>query len=166
MPTLRMLTGKQFARLTVVSRAPNNHRPNARWLCHCVCGKETVVYGCDLVSGHTKSCGCLQPERASETARVTSKKHGYFGTKVYGVWSSMITRCENSNCPEYKNYGGRGIKVCKRWRRSFIAFLEDMGEPPSGLTLDRTNNNGNYTPSNCRWATRFQQTHNRRNSKW
>lgn len=91
-------------------------------------------------------------------------KHGFSRSKVHGVWISMRQRCTNPNSQGYADYGGRGIKVCERWN-SFLNFLEDMGDRPEGMTLDRINNDGDYEPSNCRWATRLEQNHNQRTRK-
>lgn len=107
-----------------------------------------------LQTNHTKSCGCFK-KKGSQYA------HGMCKTKVYAVWACMKHRCSNPNAQGYKNYGGRGIRVCDRWQK-FENFIEDMGFPPEGCSIDRIDNNGNYEPSNCRWATQKQQSSNHR----
>ena len=144
--------GQRFGRL-IAERKVRGHRCT-RWQCRCDCGEVRVVFVGHLTSGHTRSCGCLK------TGRKTT--HGKTGTRVHRAWGDMLSRCYNPNLPNFRYYGGRGITVCDRWRHSFEAFLEDMGEPPEGLSLDRKDNNGNYTPKNCRWATKSEQQKNRR----
>lgn len=155
---------EKFGRLRVVGDHPNQ-RGNAQWLCHCDCGTEIVVRACNLKSGHTQSCGCLHSEHSREQS-LKNRTHGHGGRDkkrsiTYNSWYNMKARCSNPKATGYENYGGRGITVCKRWLE-FENFLADMGERPDGLTLDRKNNEGNYEPSNCRWATRIEQNNNTR----
>jgi hypothetical protein len=150
------LTGEKFGRLTVLAWHPSGiwrSRSQPMWLCRCRCGIERVVLGHHLRAGKTRSCGCFARER--------STTHGLSRTHVYRVWQGMKERCLNRRHRSYFNYGGRGIKVCERWL-IFENFYADMGDPPPGLSLDRINNNGNYEPNNCRWATQAQQLANRR----
>lgn len=150
------LTGMKFWRWTVV--APARKDGEVIWWCQCECGTEKFVSGPNLRSGKTKSCGCLQKEMARNQHRV----HRMSGHPIYNSWGGMRDRCYNPNTKEWQHYGGRGIKVCKRWDE-FKNFLADMfatWEP--GLTLDRIDVNGNYEPSNCRWADYSTQNRNRR----
>ncbi len=130
------------------------------WTCLCVCGKKVVVSASALVGGGTRSCGCLYKD---SPLHYTGKTHGLSKTRSYRAWTAMRQRCTDSASPGFKNYGGRGIRICPSWE-SFLRFRSDMGECPPGLSLDRVDNNGDYKPSNCRWATRKQQNENRRNN--
>lgn len=156
------LTGQRFGRLTVIAKAEDRPTGCSKWLCQCDCGNTSSVGNNALKSGHTKSCGCLCRELASKA----SKTHGLSGSNTYMTWAGMKARCTNPNNTKYKDYGGRGITVCDRWLNSFENFLEDMGECPEGLSLDRQNNNGNYEPENCRWATREEQLNNKRTNRF
>ena len=154
------LAGQRFERLTALR--PIKKRANSGqivWECICDCGKQHFVRSDSLRDGSVKSCGCLQ----KEIAKRHNTQHKMAKTSIYKRWQQMIQRCENPKDPSYKNYGGRGILVCERWNE-FKRFLEDMGERPAGLTLDRENNDGNYEPKNCRWATRKEQNQNKRNN--
>jgi len=154
------LTGKRFGRLIVMSRAKNSNGRKAMWNCACDCDGTTIAFGQNLRSGDTKSCGCLQKERASE-AHIT---HGLCRTSTYEIWAGMRQRCMDTNDASYKNYGGRGIIICERWNK-FENFLADMGEKPKGLTIERRNNNGNYSPENCFYATSKEQNRNKRSNR-
>lgn len=161
---LRGLTGRRFGRLVVVGRATNDCRRNTRWVCECDCGGAVVVLALNLRSGHTRSCGCLSRELAA--SRKPNLRHGHSSrgvlSRTYISWQSMVQRTQCPGATGYKNYGGRGIAVCDRWKDSFENFLADMGERPEGTSIDRIDVDGNYEPGNCRWATPKQQQSNRR----
>lgn len=157
------LVGKKFGLLRVVERTENDKNGSPKWLCLCDCGNSIVVYGSCLRYGITKSCGCMRKEWNSNK----HKKHEQSNSKLYGVWRSMKYRCNNPNCHAYENYGGRGIRVCDEWNGSFLSFMCWANEAgyKEGLSLDRIDVNGNYTPDNCRWATAKIQTNNQRNNR-
>lgn len=157
--------GKKYNRLTAVAYAGQNKWHNALWECRCDCGKITVVTGCSLRRGEIKSCGCLQVEIHRKVHRTHGEGYGVQKTVEYATWERMKRRCTNPNARQWKWYGGRGIKVCDRWMHSYENFLADMGRRPPRLSIDRINNDGNYDPSNCRWATRAEQVRNRSKSQ-
>lgn len=157
------LSGQRFGRLTALALLPARKASKLVWLCRCDCGIELEVLSESLRSGNTKSCGCMKI--AALLARCL--KHGNARanakTPEYSIWKTMKDRCFRRANPRFADWGGRGITVCERWRNSFPAFLADMGARPSRLhSLDRVNNDGNYEPGNCRWATAIQQAANKR----
>lgn len=149
--------GQKFNRLTVITDAGRRSRQQM-WRCRCDCGAELITPIYPLKDGRTKSCGCWRKDMIRET----KTKHGMVDSPEYNTWRGIINRCNNRLD---KNYGGRGIVVCARWRKSFGAFLADMGLKPSPLhSIDRRNPNGPYRKSNCRWALPAEQARNRRNT--
>lgn len=151
--------GTTFGRLTVIGDGEpgiDKHGwKHGRSVVRCECGVERIALNGNLKSGKTKSCGCG-----------TGEQHGKRRSPEYCIWAGIKKRCFNTNSHKYVSYGGRGITVCERWTNSFVAFLEDMGpRPTSQHSIDRINNDGNYEPGNCRWATRHEQGCNKRNNR-
>lgn len=166
------LTKKKFGRLLPLRIVGKDNQRNNVWLCRCKCGNKVKVRSSSLTSGNTLSCGCYHSARSSETLRslrLSGKGnnghkpiHGMSKTSEYSIWCGMLARCYNPKNGSYRRYGGRGIKVCNRWKHSFVDFFADMGFRPSlRYSLGRKRNNGNYTPSNCSWETREEQSNNR-----
>lgn len=172
---------QKHGRLTVIQKSEG--RGPSKWMCRCDCGNIVIVRQGDLVTGKTKSCGCLRAEKSSAIGKDTIKaaiqaaaiihtKHGGKKDRLYGIWRDMITRCNNVNCKAYKNYGGRGISVCNEWLNDYAAFREwaysagyDKTAPRGICTIDRIDVNGNYEPDNCRWVDMKVQANNKRKSR-
>jgi hypothetical protein len=157
------ITGQRFGRYTVLARNGIGANGMAAWLCKCDCGKEKTVIGNTLRTGKVVSCGCYQREVAVKNGSAT-KRHGNTHSPTYKSWLSMKGRCLNQSDQAYALYGGRGIKVCARWVYSFENFLLDMGEKPKDFSIERIDVNGNYEPQNCTWASRLEQSRNKRNT--
>lgn len=164
--------GTVFARLTVIGPAPMRQRKNGQNIscseCRCECNSVVIVCNHELKRKGIRSCGCLRSEtvRDRQLTHGASRREGKNNAE-YVAWRSMLTRVTNSQAINFDDYGGRGITVCDRWLNSFESFLEDMGPKPSKAhSLDRINNNGNYEPGNCRWATQVEQNNNTRRNRY
>ena len=162
------LTGKKFHRWTVIRRAEDRAKypGRPRWLCKCECGTEKVIGSQSIREGVSQSCGCWNIEVHRQVCIARNTTHGRSGKDnwTYRAWTSMRQRCLNTKYPKYRHWGGRGIKICSRWD-DYTLFVDDMGECPPGLSLERKNSDGHYEPENCIWATQKQQQNNRRNNR-
>jgi len=156
------ISGRKFSRLKVLSRAGSNKHGASIWNCVCDCGNECVGLGYEIKIGHKRSCGCLVPESTSKLNLSHGHTAGGGRTPTYKAWRSMINRCNQPSTDAWEHYGAIGIQVCARWEESYENFLTDMGEQPKGKTIDRIRSDGDYEPSNCRWASLSQQSQNRR----
>lgn len=161
MPAFKDLTGKAFGKWGVLSYAGSSG--GATWNCVCECGTERVVTSTSLIGGYSKSCGCGR--HPSEWTTSHGHQRGGKQSPTYMTWRSMLRRCSDAGHPSYKDYGGRGIKVCDQWK-SFEVFLSDMGERPKGKNLDRIDCNSDYSVGNCRWVTNKENNNNRRNNRY
>lgn len=154
------LIGQKFGRWVVLELSENTISYHSKWLCKCECGTEKIVRAGSLKKGDSKSCGCLNKEIIT--------KHGMFGTPIYRIWENIIGKCSNPNHRDYKDYGGRGIKICERWNSSegFINFSKDIGERPTDThRLGRINTNRKFEPSNCKWISSGEHVNNRKNRR-
>lgn len=162
------MLNERFGRLTVIAKASGRIPKRSYWLCRCDCGTESIKMGKYLRNGDTQSCGCAQTEYRAAGHVIHGgakrKSSGRLSTE-YVSWRDAKERCYNPNKRTFALYGGRGIRMCDRWRDDFATFLADMGPKPAGMSLDRIDVNGNYEPSNCRWATQQQQCNNQRRNK-
>lgn len=159
------LTNREFGQWTVKSLDHIHPKQGYFWLCECSCGTRKVLLANSLLQDNTHSCGCAK----AELCRIAATKHGRSRTAEYTAWCELRKRCHSKLYKKYHRYGGRGIRVCRRWldpKSGFENFLSDMGPRPSKQhSIDRRNNNGNYSPSNCYWATPPEQQNNRNNVK-
>lgn len=156
----KMAVGQRYGRLVVIEFVERNSNWISKWLFQCDCGKQCIVFSSSARSGNTQSCGCLVKEMRHHLVT-----HGMSRSAEHRAWNGLRNRCKNPNDEHFGNYGGRGIKVCERWEK-FENFYRDLGPRPSPKhSLDRVDNDGNYEPGNCRWATKSEQTYNRRKYK-
>lgn len=166
----RNISGLSHGKLTAIKRDWSRTGKEIFWWFHCECGNLKSMNKKTLTQKRYVSCGCAQKEVARKSMIKYNKSaghelHGNGSHELYAVWKSMKGRCYNKKSADYNRYGGRGIVVCDRWIDSFSGFLDDMGERPEGSTIDRIDNDGNYEPSNCRWATMKTQCSNRSTSR-
>lgn len=167
MSALKDLTGQRFGRLVVVERAGSDTKGNAMWKCQCDCGEVRVVNSRNLLSGNSKSCGCLKTDQVV----LRNIIHGKRKSRLYPIWKAMNERCRNPNVHNYHRYGGRGITVCEEWKTDFQAFYSwamangyDENAPVGKCTIDRIDNDKGYSPDNCRWVDTKTQNNNKSNN--
>ena len=156
------LTGMKFGNWNALA-----YVGKGKYQCVCVCGVKRNVIGNSLTTGISKSCGCVFSEKRSENAKRLFTKHGMYKSRMYFIWQGVKNRCLNPNEPGYVDYGKRGIGVCDRWKNSFELFFQDMGKPPTEKhSINRIDNDGDYEPGNCNWATPIEQANNTRSNRF
>lgn len=166
MPNKRIdLSDRILGRLKVLGPTKSEKKQNKSrlfWLCRCECGTEVWALSSQLIKGSQRSCGCLR----TENVRTMHLTHGLTGTGEYESWAGMVRRCTNSESVDFPHYGGRGITICDRWKNDVHAFIADMGKRPKAKSIGRIDNDGNYTPENCRWETATEQLRNTTRTHW
>lgn len=155
------MTGKKYGNSIAIRHVGKSSGRQYTWLFACACGEEYVAVGSEVRRGSINEC----PSCAAKRKLNSVTTHGKTKSPEYAIWTAMKSRCYNKNTIHYADYGGRGIKVCDKWKNSFENFFIDMGYKPNGMTIDRINNDGDYEPKNCKWASRLEQSNNKRNNR-